>query len=248
MSDRRTAPRTRRARSGTSPTMPASRAGDVRHQGARGGGGERIPGARRLSGEPRRRPRGDPGRTVLGIPPGGGRYFKYRPPLVTTSRWIRLVWPRSSDDSVVPVLVLQGQAGSRPGRSRMGALLAPWRRGGRRPCRSVSWTRTRRRRLRCPSTRWKRTTTTGRLLPGGWRGERGRGTTERASACASAGRAASPSTLGSSLVRRWPAGAPTSWQGSEVGDDGKRGGRPWRVQVQLRGRHGDGRGRVAGHV
>ena len=106
MSDRRTAPRTRRARSGTSPTMPASRAGDVRHQGARGGGGERIPGARR-------RPRGAPGSTVL----SGPGVDEYRPPLVPVSRWIGLVWPRSSDDSVVPVLVLQGQAGSRPGGS-----------------------------------------------------------------------------------------------------------------------------------
>ena len=99
MSDRRTAPRTRRARSGTSPTMPASRAGDVRHQGARGGGGERIPGARRLSGEPRRRPQGRPGRTVLEMPsvhpwssyPPAVGLVSYGPDLATTQSFLSLV-------------------------------------------------------------------------------------------------------------------------------------------------------------
>ena len=56
-------------------TTTSCRTGERRRgrpQGARGVGGERIPGARRLSGEPRWRPRGDPGtgRTVLGIPSG----------------------------------------------------------------------------------------------------------------------------------------------------------------------------------
>ena len=56
--------------------------------------------ARRLSGEPRRRPRNDPGRTVIEIPSGGGRYFKYRPPLVPISCWIGFLWSRSGDDLV----------------------------------------------------------------------------------------------------------------------------------------------------
>ena len=53
--------------------------GAVRPQVARGEGGDRIPGARRLSGEPRRRPRNDRGGRYSEIPIGGGRYFKYRP-------------------------------------------------------------------------------------------------------------------------------------------------------------------------
>ena len=48
---RRTAPRMRRTWSDTSP-MAACRAGAVRPQGALGEGGDLIPGARRLSGEP----------------------------------------------------------------------------------------------------------------------------------------------------------------------------------------------------
>jgi hypothetical protein len=64
----------------------------VRPQGARDRRSNPVCAA--LSDEPRQRPRDDqaPGRTVLGIPTGGGRYFKYRPPLVPISRWIGFVW------------------------------------------------------------------------------------------------------------------------------------------------------------
>jgi hypothetical protein len=71
-----------------------------------------TPGARRLSGEPRRHGR-------------GGRYFKYRPPLGLVGRWIGLVRSRL-EDSVA--LVRQARPRPAPARELDGAsAMPPWR-------------------------------------------------------------------------------------------------------------------------
>ena len=84
----------------------------------------RPPGTRGRSGESRpARPCDKQGRTAPQTPTGGGRYFKYRPPLALPGRWIEHVWPRSVVDRTstvdwVLVFPIRQRAGREPRQGR----------------------------------------------------------------------------------------------------------------------------------